>query len=127
MDIASLFSQYNISLSSQQEELFQKFLTLFRDYNTHTNLSAIRDEQGIILKHFIDSVILLQKIPLHGKVLDIGSGGGFPGIPLKIMQPDLDIVLLDSVGKKVKAMQYFVQTLGLSHITALQARAEVLA
>lgn len=127
MDIANLFSHYKISLSSLQEDLFQRFLLLFQDYNTHTNLSAIRDEQGIVLKHFIDSVILLQKVPLHWKVLDIGSGGGFPGIPLKIMQPGLDIILLDSVGKKVKAMQHFVQALWLTRIIAVQARAEILA
>ena len=89
--------------------LFEKFLALFQEYNAHTNLSAIRDEVGIVEKHFIDSVMLANFIEFHGKVLDIGSGGGFPGIPLKIGNPDVDFTLMDSVGKKVKAMNYFIE------------------
>ena len=61
------------------------------------------------------------------KLLDIGSGGGFPGIPLKIVMPELDVTLLDSVGKKVKAMNHFVENLGLENIRAIQDRAENLA
>jgi 16S rRNA (guanine527-N7)-methyltransferase len=61
------------------------------------------------------------------RLLDIGSGGGFPGIPLKIVMPELQMTLLDSVGKKVKAMNHFVTELGLTDITAIQERAEVLA
>lgn len=123
----SLFSEYGFELSSEEEALFSRFLTLFLEYNSHTNLSAIRDEAGIIEKHFVDSLFGAAAIELSGRVLDIGSGGGFPGIPLKIIQSELQVTLLDSVGKKVKAMNHFVEELGLSGIQAIQERAEVLA
>lgn len=123
----SLFSQYNIELETSEEAIFRKFLDLFMEYNGHTNLSAIRTPEGIIEKHFIDSLMLGNFVELHGKVLDIGSGGGFPGIPLKILFPEVDFTLMDSVGKKVRAMNYFIDGLGLSGIRAIQARAEEVA
>ena len=146
----STFSSHGFELSESELALFQRFLTLFMEYNAHTNLSSIRDREGITLKHFIDSLygvsIIDSPLPLVGgvggdtpsslpykgrnetvKLLDIGSGGGFPGIPLKIVMPELDIMLLDSVGKKVKAMNHFVEKLGLDHIRAIQDRAENLA
>lgn len=126
MDLRSLFASYNWTLSVSEEALFRKFLEIFIAYNSHTNLSAIRDEEGIIVKHFIDSLAVFRALPFQGRILDIWSGGWFPGIPLKILQPLLDITLLDSVGKKVKAMNSFVQELGLQHISAVQERAEVL-
>ena len=123
----NIFLQHNFDLSSEELEQFQKFLSLFMEYNSHTNLSAIRDEEGIIEKHFVDSLYGAAAVELHGRVLDIGSGWGFPGIPLKIIAPDLQVTLLDSVGKKVKAMSHFIENLGLTGITAIQERAEVLA
>lgn len=123
----NIFLQHNFDLSHEELEQFQKFLSLFMEYNSHTNLSAIRDEAGIIEKHFVDSLYGAAAVELHGRILDIGSGWGFPGIPLKIIAPDLRITLLDSVGKKVKAMNHFVENLGLTGITAIQERAEVLA
>lgn len=127
MTDVSLFSEYGFELSSEEEALFSRFLTLFLEYNSHMNLSAIRDEAGITEKHFIDSLFGAAAIELSGRLLDIGSGGGFPGIPLKIIQNELQVTLLDSVGKKVKAMNHFVEELGLSGIRAIQERAEVLA
>lgn len=105
----SLFSQYHIELETSEEAIFRKFLTLFMEYNVHTNLSAIRTPEGVIEKHFIDSLALGNFVELSGKVLDIGSGGGFPGIPLKILYPETDFTLMDSVGKKVKAMNHFIE------------------
>lgn len=127
MLISDLFLFYGITLSLSEEKLFQDFLSLFIAYNSHTNLSAIRDEEGIIVKHFIDSLAVLRAVNLEWKVLDIWSGGWFPGIPLKIIQPSLRMTLLDSVGKKVKAMNHFVQELELRDIVAIQERAEILA
>lgn len=127
MSLQSQFQSYHIELSSKEEALFSRLLTLFQEYNSHTNLSAIRDEVGIIEKHFIDSVMLGNFVELHGKVLDIGSGGGFPGIPLRIGNPDVDFTLIDSVGKKVRAMNHFIEGLGLTGIQAVQARAEEVA
>ena len=73
MSFQDPFSMYNLSLSYQEEVLFQKFLSLFQEYNAHTNLSAIRDEAEIIEKHFIDSLMLDRFQKISGRVLDIGS------------------------------------------------------
>ncbi len=127
MNLSPLFLSHWITLSLSEEKIFQEFLSLFIAYNFHTNLSAIRDEEGIIIKHFIDSLAVLRAVNLEGKILDIGSGGWFPGIPLKIIQSSLRMTLLDSVGKKVKAMNHFVQELGLRDIVAVQERADILA
>lgn len=105
----ALFSEYNIELEPSEEAIFRKFLELFMEYNAHTNLSAIRTPEGVIEKHFIDSLMLGNFVELSGKVLDIGSGGGFPGIPLKILFPSVDFTLMDSVGKKVRAMNHFIE------------------
>jgi 16S rRNA (guanine527-N7)-methyltransferase len=73
-----LFEKYGFNLAKVEEEQFSRFLALFQEYNAHTNLSAIRDEGGIIEKHFIDSLFLEKFLPIQGRILDIGSGGGFP-------------------------------------------------
>lgn len=123
-----IFTSHGFELSDAEIVLFKKFLSLFIEYNSHTNLSAIRDEEGIIEKHFVDSLYGAQAVDTpSARLLDIGSGGGFPGIPLQIVMPELRVTLLDSVGKKVKAMNHFVQELGLQNIEAIQERAEVLA
>lgn len=128
-----IFVHHHFDLSAHETEQFEKFLELFIAYNSHTNLSAIRDAEGIIEKHFVDSLygasIIAESLPENtsSRLLDIGSGGGFPGIPLKIVVPELSVTLLDSVGKKVKAMNHFVSELGLVDIIAIQERAETLA
>ncbi len=134
MSFSDTFSSHGFELSEEELEQFEKFLALFMEYNAHTNLSAIRDEAGIVEKHFIDSLYgagVISSIPSKEtgvlKLLDIGSGGGFPGIPLGIVMPDLHITLLDSVGKKVKAMHHFIQGLGLENIESIQERAEIIA
>ena len=131
----SQFSSHGFELSDSELAQFEQFLSLFMEYNAHTNLSAIRDREGIIEKHFIDSlygVSIISEIMETSqnpapRLLDIGSGGGFPGIPLKSAIPELDITLLDSVGKKVKAMSHFIENIGLTDIQAIQDRAESLA
>ena len=118
--------RYGIAIPSDQEALFEKFLELFLAKNQVVNLSAIRDADGVYEKHFIDSLIVNRLFPLYGRVLDIGSGGGFPGIPLAITHPHCEFVLLDSIGKKTVAMREFVEALGLQGVISVQARAEQL-
>ena len=127
-----IFQKHHFELSEQETKRFEDFLKLFAEYNAHTNLSAIRDEDEIVEKHFVDSLYGSMVIDdfFHDepiKILDIGSGGGFPGIPLKIIFPHVEVTLLDSVGKKVRAMNFFVENLGLEGIEAIQERAENLA
>ncbi len=134
MSLESTFASHNFELSTVELEQFEKFLTLFMEYNAHTNLSAIRDAEWIIEKHFVDSLYgaaiiqeSMENTTQTVKLLDIGSGWGFPGIPLKIVIPELHVTLLDSVWKKTKAMSHFIHELGLESIESIQERAEILA
>jgi 16S rRNA (guanine527-N7)-methyltransferase len=98
------------------------------DWNTRVNLTAITDPVDVLLKHFLDSLALLEVCdPAHARVLDIGAGAGFPGLPLKIARPQWDLVLLEATGKKVAFQRHIIETLGLSAIEAIHGRAEEIA
>lgn len=103
-------------------------LTLFADMlvetNKRYNLTAITDDEGIILKHFIDSASISQFIPHCASVIDVGCGAGFPSIPLAIIRPDLSITSIDSTGKKIEFVKQSSKELKLSNINALCVRAE---
>lgn len=98
------------------------------DWNTRVNLTAITDPVEVLLKHFLDSLSLLEVYKAEqARVLDIGAGAGFPGLPLKIARPEWEIVLLEATGKKVNFQRHIIETLGLQHIEAIHGRAEELA
>ncbi len=115
-----------IDLTDKQIELFYLYLMTLNDWNTKINLTAIKNEKDIIVKHFIDSIAFKDKIE-GNRIIDIGSGAGFPGIPLKILMPEKDITLIDSVNKKVMFMNNVIQLLDLKKIESLHVRAEDLA
>lgn len=116
----------NIELSEIQKDNLSKFCELLIDYNKHTNITAIKDVDGIYLKHFYDSLTLVKGIDLNKSldVLDIGSGGGFPGIVLGIVFPNLKITLLDSNHKKSDFQKYIIDNLKLNNIDVVNDRAE---
>jgi 16S rRNA (guanine527-N7)-methyltransferase len=93
-------------------------------WNRKTNLTAITDPLEIAVKHFIDSLAALPLIPDNASLLDIGSGGGFPGLPLKIMRPLQPITMVDGVHKKISFIKYMIRLLALEHVAALHIRAE---
>jgi 16S rRNA (guanine527-N7)-methyltransferase len=95
-------------------------------WNRRTNLTAITDPEEIAVKHFIDSLVPSRWIPPDARLLDIGSGGGFPGIPLKVFLSSLDVTLIEASRKKVTFLNHVSRQLGLSGICALQGRAEKL-
>ena len=101
------------------------FMNNLIEWNKNINLTAIKDEREIILKHFIDSIYISDLI--KGKVLDIGSGAGFPGLPLKIIDENLELVSIDSVNKKINFQLDTIKKLELKNIEALHIRAEELA
>lgn len=112
----------------QQIEQFLRYRTELLDWNTRMNLTAITEPEEVLLKHFLDSLSLLSVYDrLTTRLLDIGSGAGFPGIPLKIMRPTWEVVLLEATGKKVAFLLHVIETLQLEGIVALQGRAEELA
>ena len=96
-------------------------------WNRKINLTAITDPLDIAIKHFLDSLAPAKRIPDDARLLDIGSGAGFPGIPLKIIKPSLSVLMIDGVRKKVNFLKYVLRTLDLENIDALQIRAEYLA
>ena len=114
-----------LSVSSQQLDRFEKLAELLVEQNKTMNLTAITDPDGIAVKHFTDSISVLSAVEFKSgaKVLDVGTGAGFPGIPLLIMKPEIDLTMLDSTAKKLKYVANTVDCLGLS-ANVLHSRAE---
>lgn len=118
------FEDYQIHLSELQIDQFLKYYNYLIQENQKFNLTAITDFKEVVEKHFIDSVIPFQEMPIHAKVLDIGTGAGFPGIPLKILRPDIQLTLLDSLQKRIKFLDSLLQELDISQVVTVHARAE---
>lgn len=113
-----------VQLTSGQVSLFLKYLEKIKFWNEKINLTGTGDEEQIVVNHFLDSITVVPFVSEGSKLLDIGSGAGFPGIPLKIVRPSLEITLLDSVQKKVFFMRDVIRGLGLKGIKAISGRAE---
>lgn len=119
-----LLKKYNIELEESEMKLFQKFLEIFMEKNSQINLSAIRDKEWIIEKHFIDSIMLNVFVELEWKVADMWTGWGFPLIPLAITNKEVEFLWIDSVWKKLKAIDEFTSQLVLKNVETLNWRAE---
>ena len=119
--------ELGIGLTDAQLNSLNLFAEELKKWNRKINLTAITDDEGIAVKHLVDSLSLLKVVRGPGRLLDIGSGGGFPCIPVKIVQPDLDIVSVDAVVKKVSFQKQAVRLLNLTTFTAMHVRAETLA
>ncbi len=118
----------NIKVTEQNLKDLAKYKDLLIEYNQKFNLTAIKTEEEIYLKHFYDSLTLTKGISLDEnlKLLDIGTGAGFPGLVLKIIYPNLEVTLLDSNHKKIMFLQTVIKELNLTNVTCLNARAESL-
>ncbi len=115
----------NIKITKSIIEKFEIYYNILYKKNNEYNLTAIINPVEAAEKHFIDSLTLYDEINLYnGKIIDIGSGAGFPGLPLKIYKEELNMTLVDAVGKKVRFIQKVIQTLKLQNINAIQARIE---
>ncbi len=105
---------------------FEALTDRMLEVNAHMNLTAITDTDGIIVKHYVDSLAVSEHIPEGSKIIDIGCGAGFPSLPLAIARPDLKITALDSTAKRVNYINETAALLGLGNLTAVSARAEEL-
>ncbi len=121
LEKASILS---VRFSVEQMEQFYKYMNLLIEWNEKMNLTAIIEPSEIILKHFIDSITILKDIKDDSTVVDVGTGAGFPGIPLSIMNPTLKITLVDSLNKRLIFLQEVIKELNLKNVELIHARAE---
>ena len=115
---------FGIVLDEKAIQAFETYLKELLKWNQKINLTAIRSEKGIVLKHYLDSLSVYPYLPEHSFILDIGSGAGFPGIPLKIIQPSFEVTLIDSVRKKVDFQRHIIRMLGLKGAGAIHGRVQ---
>ena len=125
MEAALKRSQMNISEKALGQ--FMDYMDLLLDWNTRMNLTAITDKEQIVLKHFIDSLMLMKYMDLDGKMIDVGCGAGFPGLPLKIANEKIELTLLDSLNKRIVFLNEVIEKLGIENTQALHGRAEDIA
>lgn len=123
-ELKQIFNKNNIEIDDFQVSQFKKYFEMIVETNKVLNLTAITEEYEVSVKHFLDSVLPHKFIPQNSKIVDIGSGAGFPAIPLKILRNDLDVCMVDSLNKRVSFLNQVVKNLNLNKITAIHSRAE---
>ncbi len=125
--IISKFNSLGYECTPTQAEALSKYMVFLVDYNKKINLTAITDEEEIIVKHFIDSLGAEKDIPFGARHIDIGSGAGFPAVVLKIFRPDIRVTMVESNGKKALFLEKLIDLLGLDGIEVKKIRAEEVA
>lgn len=117
---------YGIALTPAQGAQFARYADELVAWNAHTNLTAITDPDAVRVRHFLDSLSIVTAVPIAVgmRIIDVGTGAGFPGLPLHIAFPQTRLTLMDSTGKKIAFLDHVIQTLGLTGAGTLRARAE---
>ena len=116
--------EINIKIEDNKKNMLYAYMKMLIEWNKNINLTAIIEEKEIILKHFIDSLTIIKYIENDKKVIDIGTGAGFPGIPLKIINNSIKLTLLDSVNKKINFLEQVKKEIKLENIECVHSRAE---
>ena len=116
----------NIKITNYQLQQFSQYYKMLIEKNKVMNLTAITQWDEVIVKHFLDSLLLVHTVPMQQikNLIDVGTGAGFPGIPIKIMYPEIEITLLDSLNKRINFLNEVITELALNKITAIHGRAE---
>lgn len=124
--LISSLEKIDLITNNEVIEKFEKYYELLIEWNNKFNLTTITDEKDVIIKHFVDSLLVVKSFDFSNidSILDIGTGAGFPGIPLKIVYPEIKLVLIDSVNKKVTFLNEVCRQLDLNNTTCLHGRAE---
>ena len=119
-----LFLKYGVEINDAELEKFEKYREILLFYNDKFNITTITQKEEVYVKHFLDSVLCKDLFVDNSKVIEIGSGGGFPSIPLKIVRDDLDFTLVESTGKKCTFLNEVIKELNLKNVRVLNGRAE---
>jgi 16S rRNA (guanine527-N7)-methyltransferase len=116
----------DLPLTPEQEAQFDLYTRDLAVWNEQVNLTAITDPDAVRVRHFLDSLTILKAVPLPPgvRVIDVGTGAGFPGVPLKIVRPDIQLTLLEATGKKVAFLHHLMELLKLENVRTVHARAE---
>ncbi len=124
----SEFQKYGLNLTHEMYAKYDKYAEFLVEYNKNVNLTAITDPAGILVKHFIDSVIALKyvDIPENSTLIDVGTGAGFPSVPIKIYRPDIKVTLLDSLNKRITFLECLCNLIGID-AECVHGRAENIA
>lgn len=124
--LEELLREFEIEIDSEKNNKLEKYRELLIEWNSFMNLTAITDEDDVNIKHFLDSLTIFKTGELDGKksVIDVGTGAGFPGIPMAIQNPDLEVTLLDSLNKRIKFLNKVVEEAELGNVTTYHGRAE---
>lgn len=122
--LAAKCSMWNILLRQEQLDLLDRYAEILVDYNEKVNLTAITSPEGIENRHFLDCLLLANLPEVKGKLVDVGSGAGFPGVVLKIWKPELDLTLMEPTGKRLDFLKYLCAELGLQDVKFVKERAE---
>lgn len=117
---------FDIELTDLQIEQFEKYYELLIDWNSKINLTAITEKNEVWKKHFEDSISIVKAIDINSveSIIDVGTGAGFPGIPIKIMFPHIKLTLLDSLNKRINFLNLVIDELGLTDVNTIHGRAE---
>lgn len=124
MELREIFLSNNIVVTDQQFQQFERYADLLIEWNEKFNLTSITGREDIYVKHFYDSILPSLYHDLKGSLADVGSGAGFPGIPLKIMYPDLEVTLIEPTGKRCTFLNEVISQLSLDKITVVNMRSE---
>ena len=124
--MANAAEDVGLQLSEQQYERFMKYMRLLQEWNEKINLTAITEDEEVVKKHFIDCIKAFKRDEFKKAetLIDVGTGAGFPGLPIAIMREDLKVTLLDSLNKRINFLNTVVQELGLKNVTTIHSRAE---
>ena len=123
-ELKSQCRKIKVDINDEQFLKFYKYMNMLIEWNENINLTAIVEPKEIILKHFIDSLTVCNDINEGCSVVDVGTGAGFPGIPLKILRPDIEVTLMDSLNKRINFLQIVIKELELNGIVAIHGRIE---
>ena len=126
-ELREVFGKYGITLNDVQINQFEEYFSMLIETNKVLNLTAITEEHDVLIKHFLDSVLICEHLKENAKLIDIGAGAGFPSVPIKILRPDIEIVMVDGLNKRITFLNEVITKLGLKNATAIHERCELLA